>query len=239
MQPNQALQSNQVIENDDLFLEQFFCGPMGNCLYLIGDPSTKQAYIIDPAFEPVELYQQALRRGFEIEAVVCTHAHQDHVGGELFGMQIPGLRELRGTVELPIYIHATEEEYLVEKTGQPRETLRQLEDGQVLELGNLKIEVLHLPGHSPGCCAFHVGNHLITGDTLFVQGVGRIDLPGSDSTAMFESLQRLKTLPPETHIYPGHNYGPASSSTLGKEIQHNPYLQPAVLDQWRVMMGQL
>lgn len=231
------MQSNQVIQTDRIYLEQFFCGPMGNCLYLLADPSTRKAFLFDPAFEPLDFHRIAVDRGFEVEAVVCTHAHQDHVGGEIFGMQIPGLRELRAQVELPVYIHPSEADYLVQKTGQPRETLVELEEGKSLHLGDLEIEVFHLPGHSPGGCAFLADGHMIVGDTLFVQGVGRVDLPGSDIDQMFDSLQRLKAMDADIHFYPGHNYGPAPSSTLGRERDLNPYLKPDSLEQWRAMMG--
>ena len=231
------MQSNQVIQTDRIYLEQFFCGPMGNCLYLLADPATRKAFLFDPAFEPLEFHQLAVERGFDVEAVVCTHAHQDHVGGEIFGMHIPGLRELRNRVDLPVYIHPSEADYLVDKTGQPRESLQDLQEGAALVLGDLEIEVFHLPGHSPGGCAFLADGHMIVGDTLFVQGVGRVDLPGSDIDQMFQSLQRLKGMDPSIHIYPGHNYGPAASSTLGREVDLNPYLKPSSLEQWRVMMG--
>ncbi len=231
------MESLQVVESGSLYLEQFLCGPMANCVYLLADRATGKAFILDPAFEPAELHRIAGERGFEVSAVLCTHAHQDHVGGEIFGMQIPGLRELREVAELPVYIHGTEVDYLVDKTSQPRESLRLLEDGQSLALGDLEFSVHHLPGHSPGCCAFLAAGQMIVGDAVFVQGVGRVDLPGSNVDDMFSSLQKIKAMDQSIQIFPGHNYGPSPSSTIGRELQLNPYLGPSTLEQWRAMMG--
>lgn len=219
-------------------LQQTFAGPMGNCLYRLSDPSTQKAFLFDPAWIPLEMYDQAVADGLTVEGVVLTHTHQDHVGGELFGQKIPGIRELIAAhPDLPVWVHESEATKLMEITGIPEQNVRILIDEQVLELGNVSIRCIHCPGHSPGGVSFLVDGHLIAGDTLFVQGVGRVDLPGSDPDALFYSLRRLMELPDDTKVYPGHRSAPEASSTIGSEKQLNPYLRPKNVEQWRVMMG--
>lgn len=220
-----------------VLVRQVMAGPMQNCLYIVADTESKQALLVDPAFEPVELLGIAEAEGFEVVGVIATHCHPDHVGGSLMGFKIPGLAELREARELPIWIHETEAQRVMEQTGTPESQIRRHQEGSTIELGGLGIEVLHTPGHSPGSCCFRAGEHLITADTLFVQGCGRTDLPGSDPEAMFHSLQRLAGLDPGLTIYPGHNYGPSPTSTIGDEVASNPYLRPNSLEQWRAMMG--
>ena len=223
---------------DSLFFRQVLAGPMGNCLYVVGDPETRKAFIVDPAWDPLGLIELTEKEGYEVSCVVLTHAHQDHVGGEIMGQKIPGLKELLAEVTMPIYIHETEADQAAKVTGIERSALTAYQDDEVLELGGPPdVRILHTPGHSPGSSGLLIEDHLISGDTLFVQGVGRVDLPGSDVDAMFRSLQRLQQLPHETRVFPGHNYGPAPSSTIGDEITRNPYLRPSSLEQWRIMMG--
>ena len=219
------------------YLRQVFAGPMGNCLYVLGDPQSKQAYVVDPAWDPLGLVGLAEEAGFSVTGVLATHLHQDHVGGEFYGQRIPGIRELVAERELPVFIHELEAEAVVRQTGVDEGAIRSFPSEATLELGELAISCLHTPGHSPGCTSFLIGSQLISGDTLFVQGCGRVDLPGSDIDDMFRSLRRLAELPPETAIYPGHNYGPAPTSTIGDELQRNAYLRVEKLEQWQVMMG--
>ncbi len=210
---------------------------MGNCLYIVADPTTKKALIVDPAWDPLGLVEAARGDGWIVEGVLATHLHQDHVGGELFGQRIPGLAELLRVEDLPVWIHEIEAERMIAQTGIDGAAVSRFGADSVIGLGELQITCLHTPGHSPGSTAFHCGDHLIAGDTLFVQGCGRVDLPGSNPDDMFRSLRRLAELPPATQIYPGHNYGPSPTSTIGDELQRNVYLRVATLEQWRVLMG--
>lgn len=218
-------------------LIQIQAGPMANFVYVLADPSTSRAWVVDPAWEPVAVVKVAREQGYEVTGVLATHFHQDHIGGEIMGQHIPGVRELRAEFDLPMMIHETEAERGAEIAGCPPDRVETFRDGDVLELGDLPVEVLHTPGHSPGSCCFRAGSHVLTADTLFVQGIGRIDLPHSDVDDMYRSLQRLKALPPELAIYPGHDYGPESSSTIGRELKWNAYLRPDSLEQWRAMLG--
>ncbi len=218
-------------------LIQIQAGPAANFLYILACPSTRRAWVVDPAWEPLRLVEIAREQGYRVTGILATHFHQDHIGGSMMGHSIPGVRELQAEHDLPMIIHEAEAERAAEITGCPTDRVETFVDGETLALGELSVAVLHTPGHSPGSCCFHVGNHMLTADTLFVQGIGRVDLPHSDLDAMYLSLERLKGMPPETRIYPGHDYGPESTSTIGQERQWNAYLRPNSLEQWRAMLG--
>jgi glyoxylase-like metal-dependent hydrolase (beta-lactamase superfamily II) len=219
------------------FLKQEQVGPMGNFVYTLGDPGTMKAWVVDPAWDPLGIVARAQDLGYTVEAVLATHFHQDHIGGEIFGQHIPGVRELLARHDLPVLIHSAEADRAAEIIGCERSRLQAFQDGDLLPLGQLQVEVLHTPGHSPGICCFRVGDELLTADTLFVQAIGRIDLPHSDPLAMFHSLDRLKRLPGQLRVYPGHDYGPQPSSTIEQELSWNPYLQVPSLERWRAMVG--
>jgi glyoxylase-like metal-dependent hydrolase (beta-lactamase superfamily II) len=112
------------------------------------------------------------------------------------------------------------------------------DSGDVVHAGGIPIELMHTPGHTPGSQCFVVDGRLVAGDTLFLEGCGRTDLPGSDPDAMYESLtQRLATLPDTTVLYPGHRYSPAASATMGDTRAHNYVFRVPTLEQWRALMG--
>jgi glyoxylase-like metal-dependent hydrolase (beta-lactamase superfamily II) len=169
---------------------------------------------------------------------LVTHTHQDHVGGSLesWGMpgRIPGVEELLGQVATKIYVHKAEREFL---PGLGSDLVR-VDNHDTLEVGRLRLTFLHTPGHTPGSQCFLVDGRLISGDTLFIGSCGRTDLPGSDPSQMYYSLtQRLGALPEDTILFPGHNYGGASS-TIGDEKRDNPFMRFAALgDFLKVMSG--
>ena len=218
---------------ETMYLKQMELGPMQNFIYLVGDPATRQCVVVDPAWEIETIVQTAAADDMTIIAALITHTHQDHVGGHLFGMNIPGVEELLEKVKAKVYVHKAEREFL---KGFGSDLVK-VDNNDTLQVGRLGLTFLHTPGHTPGSQCFLVDGRLISGDTLFIGSCGRTDLPGSDPTEMYYSLtQRLSKLPDETVLFPGHNYG-GPSSTLGDEKRGNPFMRFASLGEFLRMMG--
>lgn len=203
-----------------LLIRQYEIGPLNNFLYLLGDPVTREMAVVDPAWDVDFLCREAEKLEYKISKVFLTHAHPDHVNG---------LEELLSRHPVAVYISKFEYpplrprvEGLVDVTGKDK-----------LSVGKISFDILPTPGHTPGCQCFLAQGQLISGDTLFIDGCGRCDLPGSDPKAMYNSLHKvLMDLPDETVIYPGHNYGPTPSDTMGHQKITNPYLQSASLSEF-------
>jgi glyoxylase-like metal-dependent hydrolase (beta-lactamase superfamily II) len=207
-------------------IEQFEIGNLRNFVYLILDESNKKAAWVDPHADLSKPFTFLERHGFELTAVLLTHTHHDHVGG---------VAELaRRYPKLPIYVHPLDQDRL-ESSLLASGSIRDLRDQDVIPVGNLAVQVLHTPGHSPGECCYFVETEnqrfLLTGDTLFIRDCGRTDFVGGSNTQMFESLQRIKSLPQDTIILPGHHYQPESTSTLEKELAESPPLRCRSIDE--------
>jgi len=212
----QLLAGRQVATSDPV------AGQMANFMYLLGDPASRQALIVDPAWDVDSLLEVARQDDYTIVGALVTHYHPDHVGGDLWGVQVEGVTRLLETEAVPLYVNKHEAEGLKQVTGVSDTDLKRVEDGDSLDLGALSVEFMHTPGHTPGSQCFLVGDRLVAGDTLFVQGCGRVDLPGGDPDQMYYSLtQKLAKLPPDTVLYPGHHYGPTETSTIGDELEQN------------------
>jgi len=217
-----------------LYLKQIELGPMQNFVYLIGDQSSRECVVVDPAWEIDAISDIVAGDDMRLTGALITHTHQDHVGGHLFGHDIPGVAELLGRHPLRVYVHKAEREFL---KGFGSDLVR-VEGGDTLQVGEIPLTFIHTPGHTPGSQCFLVDGCLISGDTLFIRSCGRTDLPGSDPAEMYTSLtQRLGALPDETVVLPGHNYG-GSQTTIGDEKRGNPMMRfPSMTDFLRVMGG--
>lgn len=224
------------MKNDDLYLEQILVGPMENFVYLIGSKRTREVALIDPAWNIDGLLNHIQERDLKLCSVLVTHYHPDHVGGGMGGHSIEGLAELLEKEPVKTYVNKIEAEGLKKVTGLSDIDMNEVDSGDHLKIGDNDIEFLHTPGHTPGSQCFKVNNSLISGDTLFIQGCGRVDLPGSNSEDMFHSLRKLSKLPDETIIYPGHNYGPKESESLEKVKEINSYLRIEELELWKQIM---
>ena len=201
-------------------VSQLVLGMLQTNCYLVACPETHSALVIDPADSAGRILAAAQQQGVRIEQILLTHAHMDHISA---------LPELRRATNARVLAHRLEssmlEQYLRLFGLGPDEFPPiapdvELEGGEQLSVGHLSGSVIHTPGHSPGGLSLMVGNVVFTGDTLFAQGVGRVDLPGGNLDILIQSIQQLFTLPDETTIYPGH--GP--SSTIGVEKRDNPYV---------------
>jgi glyoxylase-like metal-dependent hydrolase (beta-lactamase superfamily II) len=225
------------VSDATVYLRQMELGPMQNFVYLVGDPVARECVVVDPAWEIDTIVETAERDGMRLVGALVTHTHQDHVGGSLesWGMpgRIPGVEDLLERVPLKVYVHKAEREFL---RGFGSD-LVQVDNHDTLDIGQLALTFMHTPGHTPGSQCFLVGNRLVSGDTLFIGSCGRTDLPGSDPSDMYYSLtQRLATLPDDTILLPGHNYG-GPSSTIGDEKRQNPFMRFAALGDFLQVMG--
>ena len=201
---------------------------MQNYVYLVGDPESRTCAVVDPAWEIDTIIRTAEADGMTITAALVTHTHPDHVGGDLFGEEIPGVARLLERVPAKVHVHKAEREFL-KGFGSD---LQNVEGGDTLDVGRLRITFVHTPGHTPGSQCFYVDGRLISGDTLFIGSCGRTDLPGGDPEEMYRSLtQRLMALDDQTVLFPGHNYG-GPFSTLGDERRRNPFLRFASLGEF-------
>lgn len=230
-------------EDGDLYFAQIPVGQMANLAYLIGSRSTREVVLVDPAWSVDALLDRAEADGMKPIGALVTHYHQDHVGGEIFGMEIEGVARLLERCPVPLYVNQHEADGTRQVTGASESDLRRMSGGDQIEIGEVRVRLLHTPGHTPGSQCFLVEEaggpgRLVSGDTLFLGSCGRVDLPGSDPEAMYRSLNEiLKRLPDETLVFPGHLYSSEASDTLGNEKRTNPFLRVSSLDQFLTFMG--
>jgi glyoxylase-like metal-dependent hydrolase (beta-lactamase superfamily II) len=223
---------------NDLYFRQVKCGPMENFVYAIGSLRTRECVLVDPAWAVGDLLAQLDADEMKLAGALVTHYHPDHCGGTLFGFTVEGLPELMTLRPVPVHVQEHEAEGLKQVTGLSDSDLYKRSAGDKLTLGDLELSFLHTPGHTPGSQCFLVGNRLVSGDTLFVQGCGRVDLPGGNPNDMYDSLtKRLAKLPDDTVLCPGHHYSPEKTAPLGAVRQSNYYLQVPTLDAWLELMG--
>jgi hydroxyacylglutathione hydrolase len=230
-------------ETSDLYFHQIPVGQMANLTYLVGSRATGEALLVDPAWSVDTLLDQAEIDGMKVGGALVTHYHQDHVGGSVFGLEIEGLPRLLARQPVPIHVNEREADGLIAVTGVSESDLVRRASGDLIELGRLRVRLLHTPGHTPGSQCFLVEEAnrpgaLVSGDTLFLGSCGRVDLPGANPEDMYRSLnQILRVLPDDTLIYPGHLYSPESVGTMGEEKRLNPFLRVANLEQFLMFIG--
>ena len=198
-----------------LLLEQMEVGPMENFIYFIGDKISKEVVIIDPAWDVKHLIDYAKQNELIIKAACVTHGHFDHTNG---------VEELLKHFDIPVYINKNEMDFF--KFNWGNENVRKIDSGEKLKVGNTEIQFIHTPGHTPGSQCFLVNSNLVSGDTLFINGCGRCDLPGGNPEQMFDTISNtLLKMSDDTIIFPGHNYADKKHDTLANQKLTNPYMQ--------------
>ncbi len=199
---------------------------MQNFVYLVGDRAAGQCLVVDPAWDVAGILAAAEARGLEVTGVLVSHWHPDHVGGSMMGHDVEGLAALLEHKALPIYVHEEDAGFVQAMTGLAASDLSTVQDGARLQVGAAEVECLHTPGHTAGSQCFRCGKALVSGDTLFLEGCGRTDLPGGDVEQMWRTLyERMLALPGDLVLYPGHHYSPARSAPLDDVRRTNPLLQ--------------
>jgi glyoxylase-like metal-dependent hydrolase (beta-lactamase superfamily II) len=198
---------------------------MQNFVYLVGDEETREALVVDPAWDVDGIVACAQADGYRIAGALVTHWHPDHVGGPLMGHDVQGLARLLAVAPCPIHVHAADAELVKLLTGVSDSDLKLVSSGDKVRVGAVEVECLHTPGHTAGSQCFRCGQALISGDTLFLEGCGRTDLPGGDAQVLARSLGALMSLPSELVLYPGHDYSDRPSAPLEEVKRTNPVLQ--------------
>ena len=233
MADTSRLYFRQILAGMDIAEHDPIAQQMVNFVYLIGDRETGEAVVVDPAYDPQAILDLVEADGMKLTGALGTHFHADHVGGNLMGHPIVGIAELLDLVQVPIHLQAQEVDWVVRTTGVTAPHLVGHASGDTVMVGDIPITLIHTPGHTPGSQCFLVDGKLVAGDTLFLNGCGRTDLPGSDPEQMYYSLtQRLGQVPDDAVLYPGHLYSEKPSATMGETRSRNMVFRPDSLEQW-------
>lgn len=207
-------------------IEQIPVGFMQVFCYLVYDEQTGEGILIDPAGNEEELLGYLKSKGISLRYLVNTHGHADHTCGN---------EKIRRAANAQVVLHEIDDIFYQKPEAQvfarsmgfqsPGPADVRVKDGDELSFGSVTMKFIHTPGHTKGSCCILIEGNLFTGDTLFVGAVGRTDLPGGSMKELVTSLLKLvKTLPPETVVWPGHDYGDRPKSTLAREAKTNPYI---------------
>lgn len=228
----------QLLAGRDIARQDPLARQMVNFVYLIGDRSTGEAVVIDPAYDIAGIVDVAGADGMRIVGALATHYHPDHVGGDMMGYEIAGVRELLALNPCPVHVQADEAPWVQRVTGAELTDLVLHDSGDVVEVGDVHIELIHTPGHTPGSQCFFVDGKLVSGDTLFLEGCGRTDLPGGDPAALYHSLHdRLSKVPDNAILFPGHLYSAEPSASMGDTRKWNFVFAPRTEAEWLRMFA--
>ena len=223
----------QLLAGSDFAVGDPVATQMVNFVYVVGDRVSGDAVLIDPAHRPSELVELVENDGLRVTGVLATHYHADHVGGSLGRYPIDGIAELLRDEDVPVHVQADEVEWVTKGTGVGPDALVAHQSGDVVRVGEIAITLVHTPGHTPGSQCLLVEGRMLSGDTLFLEGCGRTDLPGSDPDEMYRTLsQRLAKISDDTVLFPGHQYAAAPSAAMGNVRQTNYVLAPSSAQQW-------
>ncbi len=197
-------------------------GPFQTNTYLIEDEAAGEALLIDPTIDSEGVYAESVALKLHVALIVNTHGHLDHTYGDAFFKQKTGAALAIHAADVPLLNGGGQQARMFGlATPAAAQADRLLTDGDVITFGELTLQVIHTPGHTPGGVCLYGHGILIAGDTLFASSIGRSDLPGGDSDLLLESIRRrLLILPEDTLVYSGHG----DVTTIGEEKQHNPFL---------------
>jgi hydroxyacylglutathione hydrolase len=233
-----GLYIRQLLAGRDFATADYFASQMANFVYLVGDDEQKVCMVVDPAWDIPGIIEVADDEGMRLAGALVTHYHPDHVGGNIFGHNITGVADFISMRPVKVHVNEVESEGVKQVTGLSDSDLAKHRGGDSILIGNVKVSLLHTPGHTPGSQCFLAAGALVSGDTLFIGGCGRVDLPGSNPEAMYRSLtQVLSKLPEDTLLFPGHNYASKPVSTIGDEKRENHYMRVRSPEDWTRLMG--
>ena len=223
----------QLLAGRDFATQDPVARQMVNFVYLIGDRESGEALVVDPAYAVAELVELAGKDDMRLVGALATHYHPDHVGGDMMGLSIQGVRELIALQGMKIHVQREEAPWVKRVTGLSDSDLAQHDSGDIVSVGSISVQLIHTPGHTPGSQCFLVENRLVAGDTLFLNGCGRTDLPGGNPRDLYFSLnQRLAKVPDDALLFPGHLYSQQPSASMGHTRRDNFVFKPKTEQEW-------